>query len=111
MGYAGNILPGYSVTPLLINLYTSLQYKSCGIIYKHKGVHRNKSRGGGIFARSASTTLSLLQTKLAEKNCKLFFYVLHSSVSEFKSVIALSCPWHYPLSPRPLCIVPWLNLY
>ena len=36
------------------------------------------------------TTLSLLQTELAETNIKLIFYALHSSVSDLKSVIALN---------------------
>ena len=77
---------------------------------KAKGVYRNMSKGGrgqnlnckfktfgfldtlNVHIQSnylTSTTLSLIQTKLAGKNCKLIFYVLHSSVSNFKSVIAL----------------------
>jgi len=38
----------------------------------------------------ASTTLSRLQTKLAEKKANKFFYVLHFSVSDLKSVLAVS---------------------
>ena len=36
----------------------------------------------------ASTTLSLLQTKLAEETANKFFYALHSSVLDLKSVTA-----------------------
>ena len=91
MGYAGNILPGYSVTPLLINFYTSLQYKSVESLM-------NKS-----------TTLSLLQTKLAEKKtANYLFYVLHSSVSDLKSVIALSSRGG---GTSPPCVRHWINIY
>ena len=66
----------------------------------------------------ASTTLSILQTKLAEKNCKLIFYALHASVSDFKSVIAQSsrgrglCTPLYVyggLPPFPPCVRPWVH--
>ena len=75
-----------------------------------KGVHTNKSRGGGqnlnckfktfgfldtlkVHIQSnylANTTLSLLQTKLAGKNSELIFFPLHFSVLDLKSVIDLS---------------------
>ena len=45
-------------------------------------------------------SLSLIQTKLAEKKTAnyLFYYALHSSVSDLKSVIALSLQDTAPLA-------------
>ena len=55
-----------------------------------------------------ASIVSLLQTKLAKKKQQTnFFYALHSSVSDLRSVIALSSRGRYAWPPpSPLCIRP-----
>ena len=72
----------YTIVETINNIYLNCKYNTFGFLNTLK-VHIQSNY-------LTRTTLSLLQTKRAEKNSKLIFYVLHSLVSDFKSVIAMS---------------------
>ena len=61
----------------------------------NKGIHRNKSKGGGnlnckfkTFGFLDNLKLRIKSNYLASRNRNKFFYALHSSVLDLKSVTA-----------------------